>query len=230
MDERIINQIKSLLAKSKDKAATPSEAASAMHKVSKILTKHNLSLEDLGDIEKDVEDENVGMFPWNQRWQKVVWNSVAILNYCVFYTENFGTKPHVFHVVGRKINREVTKRVSSNLVDVCERLAREYAGNNPGNSVSLSNNFKKGFANEIARRAKEMAKEVLNENSSKDAKPTGTALAVVKLRKVTDEENKEHTLGLKVTSSKQQVTDARAVLAGRAEGRKASIHNPVGDK
>jgi hypothetical protein len=143
--ERVAERIRKLLALANNNPSE-AEAAIALERASALMAEHNLTMAQVdahGTGDERVEEKHNAAYR-GQTWARLIWGSVAQLNFCMYYYRHnnrgdYGwyTKPngkiekgpprevdeHV--VIGTRANVETTKAMVDYLVSAIERLARE---------------------------------------------------------------------------------------------------------
>jgi len=119
------------------------EAAAAMAKVQELLAQYNLDMASVGDAPADKSRGDVRLKGGLYKWQRSLWQSVAELNFCMYWatTEMDYTKQAVYKdvngerrmgrktfkhkVLGRKVNVVSTQIMAEYLEQAIERLVRD---------------------------------------------------------------------------------------------------------
>lgn len=153
-----------------EKNPNKEEAAAAMAKGQEMLAAYNL---DMTTIEKNTGesgkrlDEMVtgGMY----RYQRELWQHIAELNFCMYWTMNVRTKEgtpqwkrgrkftHEHRLVGRQVNCIATKNMGSYLEGVINRLCIERMGgeNRTGFYSSWAIAFREGIADAVMQKVRQ---------------------------------------------------------------------------
>jgi hypothetical protein len=143
--ERIAARIAKLLALASNNPSE-AEAAIALERASALMAEHNLTMAQVeahGSGEERIEEKHNAAYR-SQTWARLIWGSVAQLNFCMYryWHNNRGSvgwhvKPGGVHekrpprevdehiVIGTRANVETTKAMVDYLVNTIERLARE---------------------------------------------------------------------------------------------------------
>jgi hypothetical protein len=187
------------------KAGTPAEAANAMGMAQRFMEQHNLTtamLEKASGVDgKRQKDAVTG---GQYTWQRELWSSVADLNFCLYWTQEYTAvrertersvinpnrvyykgqpvtrKRHV--VVGRTANVEVCKHTAMYLETTINRLLRERLTDSEGvlNSGDYNGrfgaSFREGMADSIMERLNDKRRKMLNaERRRKEAAKAGAS-------------------------------------------------------
>lgn len=230
--DSIISRINKLLALG-ERGGTEAEATAAMQKVHELLSKHNLSLDDVKDspvAEEDyVQDESDAAS--RQPWQNIIWSAVAKLYFCEHLTKigSFGVR-HL--VIGKPSNIAVVKFVAVYIVRTGEELARKAAADSDSKRA-FRNSFKKGFAYRVHSRVEEEIRNALAGKLTDTA--TGTALVVAPLydqaRRDIDRLMMEQGMKVRRTTASMTVSNHDGYRAGRSAADSVSLRgNGVGSK
>lgn len=171
------------------KAGTPEEAASAQAKAQEWMERYNLSAAMLERAEgrdgKRKQEEVVG---GQYKWQRELWGSVAQLNFCLHWVQQFMTKrerterstvnpDRVYYkgepvtrkrhaLVGRIHNVEATKAMAGYLEQAITRICRERMTDSAGRlspdyNGGYGTSFREGMADEIMTRLSDRRRKVL---------------------------------------------------------------------
>jgi len=143
--ERIAERIRKLLALAGNNPSE-AEAAIALERASALMAEHNLTMAQVeahGSGEERVEEKYNAAYR-SQTWARLIWGSVAQLNFCMYrYWHNnrgdvgWHIKPGGGHekrpprevdehiIIGTRANVETTRAMVDYLINTIERLARE---------------------------------------------------------------------------------------------------------
>jgi hypothetical protein len=143
--ERVAERIRKLLALANNNPSE-AEAAIALERASALMAEHNLTMAQVdahGTGEERIEEKHNAAYR-EQTWARLIWGSVAQLNFCTYryWHSNRGDvgwhiKPGGVHekrpprevdehmIIGTRANVEVVKAMTDYLISTIERLARE---------------------------------------------------------------------------------------------------------
>jgi uncharacterized protein DUF2786 len=143
--ERIAERIRKLLALASNNPSE-NEATIALEKASALMAEHNLTMAQVdahGTGDERIEEKHNAAYR-QQTWARLIWGSVARLNFCMhrYWHNNRGDtgwhiKPGGKHekrpprevdehiIIGTRSNVEATKAMCDYLINTVERLARE---------------------------------------------------------------------------------------------------------
>lgn len=214
MDNSIIEKIQKCLELAK-RGGTEGEATAAMSMVQSLLAKHNLSLaevESKGQKPEDYVRNEAGRL---QPWQRYVWNGIARLYFCSFFTSGANGI-----VIGKPSNIAIVENMAGYLCGLGETLAKAESKDR-----SFRNSFKAGFAQRISQRCHEEIKRA-KENKVFEAN-TCTALVLAPLYEKTGKEIATWLFnqGIRTTAkrSTQRVSNGAGYNAGRSAGDGVSL-------
>lgn len=218
------------------------EASSAAAKAQDILAAFNL---DMSAVEERTGDkgkrEDRKMTGGLYKWQRSVWEEVAELNFCLYWSIKGLTKGSKYEhrVLGRTVNILSTRMMAEYLEQAIERIAREHYDNQPSAYFAKPGiAYREGMTDRICERLRERrweqereARAKTKEEAARATHPSyagRNALTIVDVRKSEDEANREFDHDLKYGAgsyAKEQanaaewhaIWDAKAKAAREAE-------------
>lgn len=218
-NEKTLNKIRALLAKTIENGCTEAEAMAALEIAQKLMIEHEISLEDLKlEDEKAIVARSDMRDPQNVRWQ--------ICYYIALFTEtrSFGNKKNV-KFVGLKADVDFAIWLTDTLAAFVHAQLKSYMWKNgyqkfQGNKrAKVINSFVTGCTNTICNKLAEMVKE---------RKPTsnGTALVIAK-NALIDDAIKD--LGIRPADNRGRKPKffSDILKAGMEAGESASFGRPV---
>jgi hypothetical protein len=161
------------------------EAALAAAKAQELLAAYNL---DMLTVEKAGKQgtgarESKKLKGGLYKWQRTVWNKVAVLNFCMYWSikglEKGSTYEH--RVLGRMDNVAATKAMAEYLEEAIERLTRSRFEDNPSIYFSKAGiAYREGMADRICERLQEQRWEEEDRARKKQEQDAScTALTVI---------------------------------------------------
>lgn len=214
MDNSIIEKIQKCLELAK-RGGTEGEATAAMSMVQALLAKHNLSLaevESKGQKPEDYVRNEAGRL---QPWQRYVWNGIAKLYFCSFFTSGSNGI-----VVGKPSNIAIVENMAGYICKLGESLAKTASKDR-----AFRNSFKAGFAQRISQRAFEEIRRA-KENQVMEANSC-TALVLAPLYEKTGKEIALYLAGQGIRTKSgrrtQRVSNGAGYNAGRSAGDGVSL-------
>lgn len=225
MNQIVAKKLKKLLALA-ERAGTQAEAENAMAKVQAILTRHNITLAELPEEEKEIPDVYTVDTGRKRNWKVGVLGALAELYYCrAIFVKRSGCI-----LIGKPGNVAVTTQIFNTVVNICEKLVKEkitdvYPASQDRKAVISQ--FKNGFGYGISRKAQILLREAQSIPELSDCKDL-----IVLSYEVAKKENNEvldRVLGgtkLK-TAPKSKAAVTGAYVAGYREADKVSLR-PTG--
>ena len=125
MDNKIIDKIKKLLALSK--SSNENEAILAYQRAQELLTKHNISLDDI-QVDINIKEEVVWTGDKLEEWKFTLYSIIAHCNYCQLILRIFNNKNHIYTLIGKIHNIVIVKEMYRYLLNTIERVSKEKAG------------------------------------------------------------------------------------------------------
>lgn len=178
------------------------EAASAAAKAQELLAVYQLDMSALeqssGKNQGRREDKRLkgGLY----KWQRDLWNHVAQLNFCLYWSIRGLKKGSTYEhrVIGRTANILGSKLMAEYLEQAIERITRDRYDSNPSLYFSKAGiAFREGMADRICERLRERRREQQEAERAKEAatpRPAGstsTALTLVAVTKSEWDANQE---------------------------------------
>lgn len=206
MNEKIINRIKKMFALANDEGAAEGEAENAMRMANKLLEKYNMDVADLHTSERVTINFEGNV---QQVWMKHLYNCVAPVYSCGFFTQN--SKHGI--LVGTESNLVTASIVINGLIQNIKRAGK---GKNTG--------FKNGAVIEIARQCAEI---IAARKASPVISGTGLVLSAIydaKMDKVNEFMDKKFNLE---TQKGRSITTTQE---GRAYGSTLNPHAHMSNK
>lgn len=226
-EERILDRVRKMIALANDEAATEGERDNALRMAQATLLKHQLSIEDVSQFEKDKMDPR-GEFStdgWNLPWCRDVRSAVAKLFMCTyFYRKINATRGH-HTFVGRESNATTAMYMSEYIIKaLLKECDRQYGHRlTPG-----GRSFGVGAAYRLWARVREMQKA-----AQAEVVATGSALVLLDLQKQEESDNEDFITkrgGVKTVKAREPKVDYTAYAAGRAHADSISLSTQVGNK
>lgn len=233
--EKIIDRIRKLLVKGMDRGTTEHEAQLFIEKAHEMLAEHNLSMQDLSNVEAEAEEVISFMYKEEgavglKTWKRVLARATAHLYFCDYFTNTVrGQNGKTFMqltFVGRPSNVEVACRMMDYFLATVDRLHKE---DKPGDikSRAWSDSYKSGCALRLVKRIEEIIEMRKRGNvETSDSK----ALVVVADNALAEARNKMYELHPTIINAKIRMTstDAGARAAGFKAGDRISLNTQVG--
>lgn len=208
MEQSILEKIQKCLELAR-RGSTEGEAAAAMAKVQALLAKHNLSLAEVESHGQKPEDYVRNEAGRLQPWQRYIWNGVAKLYFCSFFTSG----PNGI-VIGKPSNITIVSSMATYVCQLGERLARSGS-----NDRAFRNSFKAGFAQRVSQRCHEEIKRA-KENQVMDEN-TNRALILAPLYERTGKEIALFLANQGIRTTQKRSTSRYSSAAGFNAGRSA---------
>jgi hypothetical protein len=151
--KRIIEKMKKLLAMSESKA-NEHEAMVAARQLHAMLSKHNISYDQLNEEENPIGSE--GIINKCRPWKRIVANNIAKLYFCEFYISRMGSKSN-YIFVGSEANRTFAIHIFQMIVKTIEKQSRAESRKVYGKEVpSFVNSFWTGAKDRISERCQQL--------------------------------------------------------------------------
>lgn len=122
MDNKITEKIKKLLALSE--SSNENEAILAYQMAQELLTKHNLSLEDV-QIDINILEETISTGDEWEEWKFLLYSVLAHCNFCQLLATTFENNVHRYNLVGKEHNIIVVKEMYQYLEKTVEQLCKK---------------------------------------------------------------------------------------------------------
>lgn len=153
-----------------EKNPNKEEAAAALAKGQELLAAYNLDMTTIeknsGEHGKRLDERNIGGM---YRYQRQLWQHIAELNFCMYWTMNVRVKPgtpqakrgrqwtHEHRLVGRQVNVIATKNMGSYLEGVIKRLCIERMGDEgrDGFYSSWAVAYREGIADAVMQKVRQ---------------------------------------------------------------------------
>jgi len=226
MTDKILDRVKKMMALGNDAGATENERETALRMAHSLLLKHNLSMSDLPSGDENIEVREKQNFTiWADSWARDLAFNVGKLFYCKYFyckTGQTGRENHYF--VGRQSNVITSMHMAEYIIKSIKAEARKRYGDA---SNANGRSFCVGVTLVIQRRVNTM---LANEAEGKEMS-TGTALAIINLRKSELTENEKWLAdeGTSLTTAKRRESSVRssAFSDGKHFGSKVSLNRQV---
>lgn len=178
-DEKIINKIRAILAKTVENGCSEEEAASAVKFAAKLMAEHGIEMESINMEPKEYSKVSSDFGRGDRDWQATVGTQVAILFGNASYWDEDADCMVFFGKVGTKIAAEVFQF----LIKEMRRIAIEFKAY----KLTSPKAFYKGMALSVCKRLREReqtveeewalmraedARKEMYENSGEDLRPT----------------------------------------------------------
>lgn len=192
IDAKLIERMKKLLALASNND-NEHQASAAMAKLQEMLEAHNLDMAILGQSGKGAQRSDTKKTGGLYSWQRKLWQSVAELNFCIYFSIKGLAKGSVYEhrLVGSHANVIATEMMAKYLQETVERLAQQWAKANSYKSVFVREAiaYREGMASRICGRLRDRRHEILEEarvreqekkERAREAMPvTGTELTIL---------------------------------------------------
>jgi len=188
--EKIVDKVRKLLALANNNP-NEAEASLAAQKAQDLLAAYNLDMSSIGNgSDEDHSRSKNSIMGGAAEWQRQLWNSVAQLNFCLYFyerkhcrrTEKTKVRLRWHHqIIGKKVNVLSTVLMCEYLENVVERLTREAFPGEMKSNAALA--FREGLADRIRtkiykRRDEMLAEEKARSSSAANGQPTKNALVL----------------------------------------------------
>lgn len=226
MTERILERVRKLLALANDDAATEGERDNALRMAHATLMKHQLTLEDLDQHERDKQDprEQLDTEGWNLVWCRDVRNAIAKLFFCQYYISgkiNATKGRHTY--VGRASNVATAAYMSDFVI---QGILREADKRYKHRLTPEGRSFCVGVAQRLYERVRQMQKA-----AQVDVTASGSALVVMDMYRSEEDANTEFAATqFKIGKAKaRKAADVKwgAYSAGHEHGGTISLNQQV---
>ncbi len=223
MNDKLKQRMQKLLAMSQD-TSSPEEAMIAAKRLHALLSKHSMSMADVGD-----ESEQIGEGSFesiNFPYRRVIAHHVAKLYYCQMYYVRHRRNYAQIVLVGKEHHRQIAETIIDQVLRIVDRDAAKASMRACGRRDSTYiSSFRNGAAATIAQRCLQLISEARAGNLVDDE--TGEKLPV--LASLYDQENAlvdEFLAGveLRTRKSRTRANDAMARASGAETGRRVPLH------
>jgi len=227
-EEKILARVRKMLALANDEAATEGERDTALNMAQNLLVKHQLSMEDVAQFDKDKLDPR-GEFStdgWNLPWCRDVRSAVAKLFMCSYFYRKINTTKGHHTFLGRESNATTAMYMSEYIIKSLLRECDKRYGHRltPG-----GRSFGVGAALRLHGRVREMQQQ-----SQREVTATGSALVLVDLAAQEKSANEEMMYALhpkmRVAKARDLKVDYSAYAAGREHANSIGLNTQVGNK
>jgi hypothetical protein len=237
----LIDRIKKILSKTEEAGCTPQEAEAAFAMASKLMTEHNLSMEDVRlsgeEVKEEWANETAGTFG---HWTLAHNYAFAIAKEFCFvegmftyrYPEGASNARKVFHLFGTKENVAAGRFMFTALLEAFDRLWLDHRSRT-GDPASSKRLYVVGVASGFTIRMRDERKAVEAERDLLQAKPSGsTALAVISIAQRTREQHiQQHFGGKEPKARSGKYAETRGshstFEAGVRDGKQLSLHRSI---
>lgn len=162
IDDRLIAKIKALL---ETRGCTEAEASARIGKAQELLEKYGLEMAELekGGVKRSDTKKSGGLYTW----QRKLWDGVANLNFCVYFSIKGLTKGSKYEnrLVGSHANVIATTVMAEYLQGVIESLAQQWAKEQGYGSVFVRDAiaYREGMTRRIVDRLADRRRQILTE-------------------------------------------------------------------
>ena len=241
MDTKIVDKIKKLLALSK--SPNENEAILAYQMAQELLTKHNISLDDI-QVDINILEETIWLGEEMEEWKFILYSVVAECNYCRLVVTSFNDKNFRYNLIGREHNIIVVKEIRGYLLDtikrICEEKAEELNEKYKTTGLMLTDlAFKsvrigivKGICSRLLRQKKQVQNEGIHAESENE--PAGEKTTTLTISKLYNKESEKIQQYLNSKHSNiQQLSGfnsdyiSKFVAEGQHESRKIGLNTQI---
>ena len=180
-NERILEKVKKLLRLTTDRGATESEAKAAAEAAQALLLKHNLKMEEVGDLDADQrQDESIKMDDMTLTGKRntIGWRKHLLWTICrpLMCRACYSSWRQTMSIVGTPTSTALVKYLYEYLAQTVERLAEAHAeemrhlktalmeGWTPSDSANAKHSFAMGCASGIGERLEAKYRQVAQTN------------------------------------------------------------------
>jgi len=217
--EKILAKVQKLLDMAKHAASNEHEASTALRQAEAIMRKHDIEFAEI-EAQTLSESDMEQMFSNEKRNSKWVWNLAWAASYLTSTMPYKRRNPNGFDYIvfcGTKQDTQVAMMMFDYLVNVTERLAKEFWGDR-----TERNSFKAGAAIAILNNASKI--KIERERDLREASATtGTDLVLVK----NDLIIKEFNLSYSASPQKQYIGNEKAYREGYQKGSGVSLNSQI---
>lgn len=235
----IIEKVKKLLAiAADDSAVNEHQAASAAAKAQELLEAYNLDMAQIDDnrtSDRQDKKRKGGLY----KWQRSLWDSVAKLNFCMYWSEkgNYKGAKYEHRVLGRQENVIGAEILADYLQQTIERIAQDTARERELNVFCKPMiAFREGMAERLCERLLALRREKLAAEKEQQAKDQAqqangdTTNALVLATLIADEEslNYDHLYGFEPgTTARRRQKAQEGYKRSMADREQWKLDNPV---
>lgn len=237
IDDRLIEKMKKLLALASNND-NEHQAEAAMAKLQEMLEAHNLDMAVLGQSGKGAQRSDTKKTGGLYSWQRKLWQSVAELNFCIYFSIKGLAKGSVYEhrLVGSHANVIATELMAKYLQETVERLAQQWAKDNRYKSVFVREAiaYREGMAARICSRLEDRRHEI-TEQARRDQEArreaerakmpvTGTELTILDVISSEADHNNDYLNGWEMgtTARNRKEQEARSAAWQAAQAKKAA--------
>lgn len=225
--EKIINQIKKLLALAE--SANENEASVAAAKAQEMMMRYNLTLSSIGESsEEDISISETTLDEWGRHisWRSILITGVSRSNYCdaILVTAK---GMQAVKLIGRSTNASIATSMYEYLAKTIDRLALQADGNR-----GYKNSFRLGCASRIAQRLLDQMEAQRKDGVAGTSTTDGVSAIVVKamtdklLAEVKDYMRSNYPRMR--SANRATVSSSDGFAAGKAAGDRVSLNKQVG--
>lgn len=187
----VIEKVRKLLNLARDKGAHEAEAETATKLAMQLLEAYNLDMSAVeratGSGKRSDSHLKGGLY----KWQRELWEQVAKLNFCMYWSEKGLTKGSAYQhrILGSRANVVSTQVMAEYLQDAIEKAAREWVGVTAKFFTKSAISYREGMAGRICQRLaarredqRAEARRAKAEDAARSRHPgaaTGTALVLI---------------------------------------------------
>lgn len=224
IDDKLIERMKKLLALATNND-NEHQATAAMAKLQEMLEAHNLEMADLGKSGKGAQRSDTKKTGGLYGWQRKLWQSVAKLNFCYYFSLRGLDKGSVYEhrLVGSHANVVATELMATYLQQTVERLAQQWAKDNFYKSVFVREAiaYREGMAARICERletrrhqmvteARREAEERKRNEAHGNMPATGNALTIIDVISSEEDFNNDYLQGWEMGTTARNRAEADA--------------------
>ncbi len=242
IDAKLVERMKKLLALATNND-NEHQATAAMEKLTAMLEEHNLDMAVLGKSDATRKDakRKGGLYGW----QRKLWDSVAKLNFCVYFSIRGLDKGSSYEhrLVGSHANVIATEMMATYLQDTIERLAAQWAKDVGHHSrfVREAIAYREGMTERVSNRlyerreallsaARKEAEERKRDQAMANRPSTGTELTILDVVSSEADFNNDYLQGWEMgTTARNRAEQEARVAAWRASEAKRQAEQAAWD-
>lgn len=226
--DKVIDRINKMLALANCAGATEGERDNALRMSYNLLAKYNLTMVDVDAAAQEKEDPRKATSSpgWSQTWAKHIYNSMADLFFCSYFSSGKinATKCH-HYIVGKESNATTARLMAEYIINSILKEARSLYVHN---LAPESRAFAVGAMTKLSQRVKDLKRQ-----QAQDEQQTAPGNALV-LANLYDSEKRANQIivdsqfNVKTKHTTTKSVNADAYQAGKDFGAKVSLAPQVG--
>ena len=223
-NKRILDKVKKLLNLAEDKGASEGEVDNAMRMAHALLVKHNLSMADIDELDKDDFLEQDVVFK-NRPWVRRTVSSICKLYFCEYMVHMFDKRHRTRHtVIGRESNVVTAKCIAEFVVRNIALSAKKAR-----KLENKDSRFERSFCEGASIRVVYRVFEILE--ASKQDKEPGKGLMVIDAYQAAVAENNEYMQQnhntREIMSRSKNDQDKRGLEQGDEHGKRINLNTQL---